>query len=706
MGMILDELVSLVRFRAETAGLDVSKKKIDELKDKIKSSFSVLGDMRRAMLEAFAVTKIVEGARSVIGGIIGINRTFQSLQASLKTVEGSVGGAERAMGFIKRFAKETPFQVEEITQAYIKLKALGLQPTEDALRSYGNTASANNKTLMEWIEAVADAVTGENERLKEFGIKAAKDGDRVRYTFQGITTEVGNNRVEIERYLRSIGETAFGGAMADQMQTLNGAFSNLEDNAAAFALQVGEGGLNDALKEVTSSLSDMLTGSSDLAPVLGEFLGDAVRELFKLFQDLVDRMRKVKREDMRAFFHGIVKVIEFLVDKLKFLVEHWDLVLAAMTGGKILRGFQGTAEALKGIGIASASALGPIGAIVAAFVTLLPLATDLGDKLGDVASGFSDVARQQKDFENRMGGRTKERGTKRFADAAWANKINRKRAEVESLAAKIEGTDNRVARRSLGGELAVAQEELRNLQRQNAALVDEQDAKQVVLDEASARSSEFEKGFHERVFAGRTLRSEFTGKVKSDRLDDVIQKLALGQLTEAEAREILENPTKEKKKHKKEKVELTAPQHAIQARIDELVKETEMRTFLDSRDMLGEVRELEAKFAGQRRKEELQRAVSEGRLSALGGDFAAGDTNKILRDAGIIDDTAKASPPVIAVHIIKVDNIHVDAPITVHAGQVSATAHQIASEVAKVQRQVLAVEISNAIRSIDGGQRR
>ena len=41
-----------------------------------------------------------------------------------------------------------------------------------------NTASAMGKIVEQFVEAVADASTGEFERLKEFGIKASSEGDR------------------------------------------------------------------------------------------------------------------------------------------------------------------------------------------------------------------------------------------------------------------------------------------------------------------------------------------------------------------------------------------------------------------------------------------------------------------------------------------------------------------------------------------------
>ncbi|MFN8993629.1 MAG: hypothetical protein ACK5X3_08215, partial [Pseudomonadota bacterium] len=58
---------------------------------------------------------------------------FERLEASLRTVTGSADKASVAFGFIEKFAAETPFQLEEVVDAFIKLKALGLAPSEEAL---------------------------------------------------------------------------------------------------------------------------------------------------------------------------------------------------------------------------------------------------------------------------------------------------------------------------------------------------------------------------------------------------------------------------------------------------------------------------------------------------------------------------------------------------------------------------------------------
>lgn len=113
-----------------------------------------------------------QGLKNTFSSIFNANTTFERLSASLKTVTGSTKAAQEAFTLIEKFAINTPYQLNEIVEAFIRLKALGLDPSEEALTSYGNTASAFSKNMIDFVEAVADATVGEFERLKTFGIKA------------------------------------------------------------------------------------------------------------------------------------------------------------------------------------------------------------------------------------------------------------------------------------------------------------------------------------------------------------------------------------------------------------------------------------------------------------------------------------------------------------------------------------------------------
>ena len=211
-----------------------------------------------AKVGAVVSTAIIGAISAAAVPVLRTAATFESLRASLATVTGSVEKAEKAFAGIKSFASSTPFQVEEVTSAFIKLKSLGLTPSEDALRSYGNTASAMGKSLNQFIEAIADSVTGEFERLKEFGIKAKQEGDNVSFTFQGVTTTVKKNSQSIEGYLRGIGNVQFAGAMERQMGTLNGVWSNFQDTVSNSFDTLGRAGGLEIAKGLLRDLSGLV----------------------------------------------------------------------------------------------------------------------------------------------------------------------------------------------------------------------------------------------------------------------------------------------------------------------------------------------------------------------------------------------------------------------------------------------------------------
>jgi len=180
---------------------------------------------------------------------------LESQQVALKTAfQGNQVAADAAFKTIQDFATKTPYEMTEVLNSFLKLKNMGLDPSEKALTAYGNTASAMGKSLDQMIEAVADAATGEFERLKEFGIKAKSQGNNVAFTFQGVTTTVGKNSKEIEKYLIGIGNTKFAGGMEAQSQTVNGKLSTLKDNFAQAAAAIG-----NTLLPAISSIFETIT---------------------------------------------------------------------------------------------------------------------------------------------------------------------------------------------------------------------------------------------------------------------------------------------------------------------------------------------------------------------------------------------------------------------------------------------------------------
>lgn len=262
---------------SETARM---RKSLREVETSVKGVERAVGQFRGAL--------VALGGALALGKIVQVAVQFQDLQASLRTVTGSAAAGAAAFEQIKAFASTTPFSLQQATEAFIKLKALGLDPSMAALRSYGNTASAMGKDLSQFIEAVADASTGEFERLKEFGITAKQQGDVVRLTFQGVTTQIGKNATEIQAYLRAIGEVQFATAMEERMKTLGGAISNMTDALTIFLNQIAEGGFGRAVADFSLQIAAAASGSESLARDLGTVLGAAVDVAAGAFSVLAD----------------------------------------------------------------------------------------------------------------------------------------------------------------------------------------------------------------------------------------------------------------------------------------------------------------------------------------------------------------------------------------------------------------------------------
>jgi len=165
---------------------------------------------------------------------------MESMNIALQTsFQGNQKEARAAFDAINKFASATPYGLEEVMTGFIKLKNMGLDPSQEALTAYGNTASAMGKSLNDMVEAVADAATGEFERLKEFGIKAKSEGDNVTFTFQGVKTTVGKNAKEIEQYLKFVGNVKFAGGIEAQSKSVKGMLSTLRDGVVMTASKIG-----------------------------------------------------------------------------------------------------------------------------------------------------------------------------------------------------------------------------------------------------------------------------------------------------------------------------------------------------------------------------------------------------------------------------------------------------------------------------------
>jgi len=172
--------------------------------------------------------------------ILDTTAKFEKFGIVLKNTLGDAKGGA-ALDMIAKFAATTPFQLDEVTAAFIKMANQGFTPTWDELTKLGDVASATGKSFDQLTEAILDAQTGQFERLKEFGIKASAGNGKVTFSFKEQQTTVDMTNSAIRAYILSLGDLeGVQGANAKISESLTGKISNLEDQLAAMFNTIGK----------------------------------------------------------------------------------------------------------------------------------------------------------------------------------------------------------------------------------------------------------------------------------------------------------------------------------------------------------------------------------------------------------------------------------------------------------------------------------
>jgi hypothetical protein len=191
--------------------------------------------------------------------IVETTAKFETFGAVLTNTLGSASQAQLAMQMITDFAAKTPFSVEELTGAFVKLANQGFKPSYDEMRKLGDLASSTGKSFGQLAEAILDAQTGEFERLKEFGVKASVAGDKVTFSFKEVATTVDNTASSIQKYLLGLGDVeGVSGAAAAISDTLQGKLSNLGDSWTTLMKNMGDSN-KGVLKETVDLLGQLIS---------------------------------------------------------------------------------------------------------------------------------------------------------------------------------------------------------------------------------------------------------------------------------------------------------------------------------------------------------------------------------------------------------------------------------------------------------------
>ena len=287
-GKTIDQLV--IEIKADTKQL---KKDLNQIQGKLKTTGAAGGAAFGGM--AGSLSKVKVGALAAVAGIATLGATisrmantfmmFEDLKDSLDTVFGSIKAGDDAMDRILEFSQTTPFQVETIAQAFIALKSAGIEPANDMLSTFADTASTSTDQLgvFNALIRTVQRSAGGGLGLEELNMIADRGID----VFGGLKEELGLSRMElgdfgataegadliVQALIASL-QRKFGGAMESKMDNLSTKASNMQIAFKLLTNELMEGGLAESLKELSDTMAGLATRFAQfLATSRGEGIG-------------------------------------------------------------------------------------------------------------------------------------------------------------------------------------------------------------------------------------------------------------------------------------------------------------------------------------------------------------------------------------------------------------------------------------------------
>ena len=282
--------------------------------------------------------------------------SMEQFRNTLETVLKDPDKARKKLAWANRFANKTPFESQEVVEGMTKLQSYGIEgdrilktTNRTYLEMIGDMASGMGKSFDQAIEAVADARTGELERLKEFGITKNMIDDFGKS--QGI--EIFNNKGQIKdmelfnKTLFEMMNSRFGGAMEKQAKTFKGGLSTISGAfKSGLATLAGVNEFGDIVENSPFQIlkDKVIIPFSELLVKLqedGTFTKWA-ENLASIFQELISWGEKIIKfiVDWKELLIPLVSALAglFIINKVVVLIGALQTALATLSFNPVMLG--------------------------------------------------------------------------------------------------------------------------------------------------------------------------------------------------------------------------------------------------------------------------------------------------------------------------------------------------------------------------------
>lgn len=349
-------------------------KTFSSISKSVKSLTKTVAGVATTYISAKALKDVGKSALESASGLEGYRST---LNVVLKDQQK----AAKMMAWAVEFANKTPFETDSVVEATVRLQSYGIE-AQKVMTQIGDMAGVMNKDLMQAVEAVADAQTGELERLKEFGITKAMITAKGAELYKNQT--IVNNKGQIvdqQKFndaLFALMEDRFKGGMEIQAKSYKGLMSTISGVWKTGLAQMAgisgtgeiiEGSAFDAAKEGLNWIANKMQDMSKAGAFerIGKKIGTVVQTGIKYGKKVIDVAKKIK--------DSVADTIKKISAKLEPLRPTFDSIKdkAVSLGRKLTDGFTRAGPSIKTFA-----------------ETYIPKAVEAVAKLADKAMSFAN----------------------------------------------------------------------------------------------------------------------------------------------------------------------------------------------------------------------------------------------------------------------------------------------------------------------------
>lgn len=265
---------SLGQTSSSSKGLSTASNNANRLGNSLKNATREASNMSRHLVAAGAAATTALAIKGT-SDMISQASSMEQYRNTLNIVMKDNKKAGETFKWAVDYANKTPFETADIVDGTVKLQSYGME-AQKVLPYIGDMASAMGKSMDQAVEAVADAQTGELERLKEFGITKEQIVKQANKKLGNL--EVVNNKGQITNQrafnaaLMSLMKERFEGGMEVQAKSFKGVMSTISGVWKSGLAQMAgisenglviDGSLFDVIKDKALQLKDKLQELQD-----------------------------------------------------------------------------------------------------------------------------------------------------------------------------------------------------------------------------------------------------------------------------------------------------------------------------------------------------------------------------------------------------------------------------------------------------------